>query len=131
MYNCKNALVEIYNFLDEGTMEMTCTFETFGSWKKELVKFCKEWDKLYVKHIKAVYPEMNGHHMQAMKPLTQLIDANLNFTYLENMERNKKEYPDVPYFRHAALEEEFCKYLTGVCEIFKDFGELKDHFDIK
>merc|ERR1711871_547137 len=102
-------------------MGMTCTFETFGGWKKDLIKFCKEWDKLYVKHIKGTYPEMNGHHMAAMKPLTQLIDANLNFHHLEEMEKNKKEYPDVPAFRHQALDEEFCKFLTGVCEIFKDY----------
>jgi hypothetical protein len=47
------------------------------------------------------------------------------------MEKNKKEYQEVPVFRHLALEEEFCKFLTGTCEIFKDYGELKDHFDIK
>jgi hypothetical protein len=131
MWNCKENLVEVFNVLDDGTMDMDLTFETFAGWKKEIVKKLKDWDKLYIKHIKGTYPEMNGHHMSAMKPLTQLVDANLHFTYIENMERNKKEYPDVPHFRHAALEEEFCKYLTGVCEIFKDYGELKDHFDIK
>lgn len=74
---------------------------------------------------------MNGHHMKAMQPLMNLVEANLNYSNLENMEKNKAQYPDVPFFRHQALEEEFCKYLTGVCEIFKDYGELKDHFDIK
>lgn len=43
----------------------------------------------------------------------------------------KKEKKDVPQFRELALETEFCKFLTGVCDIFKEFGELKDHFDIK
>tara|TARA_B110000285_G_scaffold216426_1_gene263721 strand:+ start:792 stop:935 length:144 start_codon:yes stop_codon:yes gene_type:complete len=47
------------------------------------------------------------------------------------MMKNKKEYPDVPSFRYQALEEQFAKTLTGVCEIFKDFGTLNDHFDIR
>lgn len=42
-----------------------------------------------------------------------------------------KDKKEVPQFRHNALEAEFSKFLTGVCEIFKEFGELKDHFDIK
>ena len=39
----------------------------------------------------------------------------------------------VPEFRRQALEEKFCIKLTGVCEIFRDFGteKLEDHFDIK
>jgi len=36
-----------------------------------------------------------------------------------------------PTFRFDALEEEFSKFLTGVCEIFREYGDLKDHFDIK
>jgi uncharacterized cupin superfamily protein len=38
---------------------------------------------------------------------------------------------EVPEFRLLALETEFCTFLTGICDIFKDYGELKDHFDIK
>ena len=131
MWTCKSAIVEIFNFLDDGTMEMNCAFDTFTTWKKDLIKLLKEFDKCYVKHIKATYPEMNGHHMRAMLPLTNLVQANVDFHYLEEMERKPKDYPDVPQFRHAALEEQFCKYFTGVCEIFKDFGKLNDHFDIK
>jgi hypothetical protein len=127
-FNCKDAVINISNFMDPMRMEGELTFETFTSWKKELIKYCKDWDKLYVKHMKATYPEMNAIHMQAMKPLTQLIEANSNFHKLEVMIKDKRE---VPNFRYLALETEFCKFLTGVCEIFKDYGELKDHFDIK
>ena len=109
-------------------MDMELDPETMVSWKKELIKFCKEWDKLYVKHAKSVYPEINAIHMAAMKPLTQLIEANSNFHKLEIMIKEKKQ---VPEFRRIALESEFCKFLTGVCDIFKEFGDLKDHFDIK
>ena len=47
--------------------------------------------------------------------------------------KNKKEYPDIPQFRYEALEEQFAKYFTDVCIIFKDFGKncLQDLFDIR
>mgnify|MGYP004370356583 CR=1 FL=1 len=66
-----------YNYLDPQTMEMDLDFNTYTSWRKELIKKLKEWDKMYLKHIKSVYPEMSGIHSAAMKPLTILIDANL------------------------------------------------------
>jgi hypothetical protein len=127
-FNCKTALIDISNHADPSTMESTLTFETFSSWKKDLIKLCKDWDKMYLKHMKSTYPELNTIHMAAMKPLTLLIDSNANFHKLENMIKEKRE---VPLFRFNALETEFCKYLTGVCEIFKDYGELNDQFDIK
>jgi hypothetical protein len=128
MWNCKEACVGIYNMLEPGTMDMECTFETYTAWKKDLFKACKEWDKLYVKHIKAIYPEMNGIHMQAMLPLNQLIESNKNFHHLEKMIASGRE---VPAFRHKALELEFSTFLTGICEIFREFGDLKDHFNIE
>ena len=128
MWNCKEACVGIYNMLESGTMDMECTFETYTAWKKDLLKACKEWDKLYVKHIKAIYPEMNGIHMQAMLPLNQLIESNKNFHHLEKMILSGRE---VPAFRHKALELEFSTFLTGICEIFREFGDLKDHFNIE
>ena len=82
---------------------------------------------MYVKHIKSGYLEMSVIHSRAMKPLTDLLASNLNFTYLENIEKKK----EVPSFRHEALETKFCEHLTIVCNIFRDYGELKDFFDIK
>jgi hypothetical protein len=127
-FNCKSALIKISSTCDPSIMEMTLTFETFSSWKKDLIKDCKDWDKLYLKHMKTTYPELNAIHMAAMKPLTLLIDSNNNFHKLENMIKDKRE---VQQFRYNALETEFCKFLTGVCEIFKEYGDVKDHFDIK
>lgn len=63
-----------------------------------------------------------------MKPLTLLIEANLNFYKLEQMIGGKQVLPE---FRYKALEEEFCKFFTGICEILKEFGTLKNHFDIR
>jgi hypothetical protein len=70
---------------------------------------------------------MSAIHATAMKPLTQLLDSNLNFHKLELMMQQKI---DVDEFRYNALESEFCKFFTGICEIFKEFGDLKNHFNI-
>ena len=85
MFNCKEALCDIYNILDPDQMQLDCTFENYTSWKKDLVKKCKEWDKLYVKHIKATYPEMSQIHATAMKPLSLLVESNLQLTRLEDL----------------------------------------------
>eukprot|EP00347_Sterkiella_histriomuscorum_P002631 403367399 len=127
IWNCKSKIVEIFNSLDPSMMEMQLTHETYISWKKELIKMLKEFDKMYLKHIKNGYIEMNQIHMTAMKPLTNLLESNLNFHYLELIEKKK----EVPSFRHEALEEKFSDHLTRVCEIFRDYGNLKDPFHIK
>lgn len=127
MWNCKGAICEVYAFLDAGTVDMNCAFDTYQQWKKDLLKLLKEWDKLYVKHMKAIFPEMDKIHQQAMEPLNKLIDANVNYYRLEQMIKEKRE---VPIFRKNALELEFCNHFTVICNIFRDFGDLKDHFDI-
>ena len=72
---------------------------------------------------------MNNIHMNAMKPLTNLMESNLNFHFLEKLEIRRKG--DVPSFRHEALETKFCEHMTRLCEIFRDYGDLKDYFHIK
>jgi hypothetical protein len=46
---------------------------------------CKEWDKFYVKHSskKGSYEEVAAIHESSMKPLMDLIVANINFHRLE------------------------------------------------
>ena len=127
IWNCKSKIVEIYNCLDPSMMEMQLTAETYIQWKKDLIRLLKEWDKLYVTHIKNGYLEMNNIHMSAMRPLTDLLESNLNLTNLEKIEEKK----EVPSFRHQALEEKFCQHMTRICEIFRDYGQLKDSFNIK
>ena len=128
MWNCKSKLVEIYNTLDPSMMEMQVTSDSYNTWKKDLVKMLKEFDKLYTKHIKSGFVEMNAIHTQAMKPLTDLLESNQNLHFLEQQMVKKK---DIPTFRHEALEEKFAGHLTRICEIFRDFGELKESFNIK
>lgn len=36
----------------------------------------------------------------------------------------------MPEFRYNALETEFSKFLTGILEILKTYGELQHHFNI-
>lgn len=105
--------------IDPGMMEMQCTHESFTSWKKELIKKLKEFDKLYVKHVKSGYIEMNNIHMTAMRPLTNLMESNLNFHFLELIEKKRS---DIPKFRHEALETKFIEHLTVLCNIFRDYG---------
>lgn len=127
LWNCKGKIEEIFRTLDPGMMEMQLTHETYVSWKKELIKMLKEWDKLYMKHIKSGYVEMNTLHMSCMKPLTNILESNLNFHYLELIAKKK----EVPKFRYEALEDKFIEHFTRLCEIFRDFGSLKERFHIR
>jgi len=43
--------------------------------------------------MKGSYSEMAEYHAKCMKPLMDLIIANLNFHRLENMVKEKKEVP--------------------------------------
>ena len=85
LWTCKSSITDIYNFLDDDTIDMNRTPDTYQGWKKELIKMLKDWDKYYVKHSgsKGCTGEMNTLHMSAMKPLNELIEANLNFHNLE------------------------------------------------
>ncbi len=82
LWNCKQAIYEIVNEIDLGRMDML-EQTNYLSWRKELVSKLKDYDKLYLKHIKGGHVEMNTIHMTAMKPLTNLLESNLNFYYLE------------------------------------------------
>jgi hypothetical protein len=131
IWNCKEALTNIYNYCEPDTIEMNRDFSNYMGWKKDLVKALKEWDKVYAKHSssKGSYKEMAEVHSKAMKPLSEMIEANHNFQNLERMIAAPKS--EVPEFRSIALEEQFCEKMTTCCQIFKDFGTLNDHFDIR
>ena len=85
-------------------MNMSLTPDSYTSWKKELIKFLKDFDKLYVKHIKSGFVEMSAIHQKAMQPLVELMNSNYNFHALEQME---KKHSDLPSFRKEALSEKF------------------------
>lgn len=55
IWNCKEKLVEIFNYFENDSLEMNLSETTYQTWRKELIKLLKEFDKLYVKHIKSGY----------------------------------------------------------------------------
>lgn len=130
-FKYKGYLADVYDYLDPDSMEMGCTFETYNSWNKDLTKVLKTWDASYCKHIKAPHPEMFKLHEAAMQPLTLLMKSNSNFGQLEKMMAEKDGGSNIPEFRGIALEEQFCKHLSEICRIFKEFGDMSDHtYDI-
>ncbi len=71
---------------------------------------------------------MNNIHMTAMRPLLDIMSSNFNLNALELLE---KKNTDLPTFRREALQEKFIQHMTKICEIFRDYGTLKDIFNIK
>jgi hypothetical protein len=120
-------MCEIGAKLDNDALDMM-DHTTYQNWRKETIVIMKEFDKEYVKHIKGGHPEMNTIHTAAMKPLTDLLESNLNFHYLELIEKKK---PNIPKFRHEALETKFCEHLERICCIFRDYGKLENYFNIR
>jgi len=114
--------------VDPGMMEISLNADSYTTWKKDLIKLLKEFDKLYTKHIKSGYVEMNAIHTQAMKPLVDMMTSNFNLNALELLEAKGQ---DLPVFRKEALSEKFCQHFTRLCEILRDYGQLKDPFNIK
>ncbi len=127
IWNCKTAINEIYVALDPSMFDMSITVENYISFKKELIQKLKAFDKLYTKHMKSAYIEMNNIHTQAMKPLSELLESNRNLHFLEELMKKK----EVPKFRFEALEDKFIGHMTKICEIFATYGKLKESYNIK
>lgn len=128
IWNCKQLINDIYQVIDPGMMEISLNADSYTTWKKDLVKLLKEFDKMYVKHVKSGFVEMSAVHTAAMRPLLDMMSSNFNLHALEQLE---KKNADVPAFRKDALQEKFTQHLTRLCEIFRDYGNLKDSFNIK
>jgi hypothetical protein len=128
LWNCKQQLIEIYNAVDPGMADITFSMDAYTQGKKDLIKMLKEFDKLYTKHIKSGYVEMSAIHQAAMRPLIDMMSSNFNLHALEQLQAKGQ---DLPVFRREALQEKFCQHMTRMCEIFRDYGELKDFFNVK
>lgn len=59
IWNCKQTLFEIYNQVDPSNFDVTINADSYVQWKKDFIKLLKEFDKMYTKHIKSGYVEMN------------------------------------------------------------------------
>ena len=62
IWNCKQLMIDIYNAVDPGMADITFNMDSYTTGKKDLIKQLKEFDKMYVKHIKSGYVEMNAIH---------------------------------------------------------------------
>ena len=82
IWNCKQLLNDIYTTVDPGMMEISLNADSYNTWKKDLVKLLKEFDKMYVKHIKSGFVEMNAIHQGAMKPIIEIMSSNYNLNAL-------------------------------------------------
>lgn len=87
----------------------------------------KEWDKRYMKHAKSTNVELSAITREVAVPLTNLFESNYHFHNINEMVRKGIFVPD---FRYKALEEKFVMHSKRLLELFRDFGELKDPFDI-
>lgn len=90
-FNCKQKVYEIF---DQKIKERSLEPATFQSWKKELVKVMKDFDKMYVKHAKNTNPELSKIISTAMTPLLNLMESNRNFHNIREMMKKHKGVPD-------------------------------------
>lgn len=90
IYNAKFKLYEIKELFANQFNERD--FNTYMQFKKDLIKELKNFDKMYVTHIKKNgnhdFLQANIHNV-AFKPLTDLLEKNYNFHQLELMINNK------------------------------------------
>lgn len=135
IWNSKQAIANIEIHLDPEMFETTLTPESLNTWRKDLIKLLKDFDKLYVQHIKPStkskqysHDEMAGYHKTAMTPLVELMDSNWNFKKHEIMMEKDKS---LPVFRFNALEERFVVDFTNFNNVIKQYGNLKDYYDIR
>lgn len=135
-YNSKQALITSVCLVLSNDQVGALDPDNYVAWRKELIKALKDWDKTMTNHIKkkvtgtpfTVTEEVADIHKQAFTPLTDMYDANKNFYNVRQL-MNKGHV--IPEFRFNALEEEFVKKMTRMCEIFRDYGSLTDPFNIR
>ena len=59
--------------------------------------------------------------------MINVLFANLEFHKLEQL---MLKDPEIPMFRHKALEHEFCQHMEKMLTILTDHGKLKQEFNI-
>ena len=97
--------------------EDALTPESLGAFKKELITALKDFEKKYVKHVKATNPFLADIHKRAMQPVVDLTESSANLQNFRNLSQ-KREYPE---FRKKALVEKFIEHMENVCKILRAF----------
>ena len=126
-FKCKELIIGIWDHVKKDSTD-TLEVKTFNQWKKELSGKLKEWDKHYVKHAKNTNPELAQIHTAALQPLVNLMESNFNYY---NFLRLKAMNPELPDFRHKALEEKFVEHFTKVCDILAAFPSREDDLKLE
>lgn len=131
-FKCKELIVSIWEHLKDDFFK-DLDKDKFTGWRKELLNKLKDWDKAYLKHMKSTNPELKDIHTTAMLPLVNLMESNFNFYNFLRMKRSS--HPDLPEFRHKALEERYIEHFTKICDILAAFPsldekKLEDPYDI-
>jgi hypothetical protein len=67
-------------------MEMNCdTPDKLTGYRKAITENLKKFDKLYMQHPKIAHPTISGIHTKTLKPLTDVIESNINLYYFEQL----------------------------------------------
>jgi len=119
-------VLQIWAKLDREALEDMNPYN-FKNFKTDVFKTLKEWDKRYMKHMKSAHVDLSHIQKESMLPLTNLLQSNYNFHCINQLISKEIMVPD---FRFKALECKFVQHMTRICELFRDFGKLKEHFDI-
>lgn len=128
-WNCRMFMTtEMWPKIDRNEMDDLISATTYQNYKKDFVKCVKEWDKKYEKHRKSYNPELLDIQKKVALPLTNLFESNFNFFCLNRLIKKGESCPD---FRYKALEDKFIEHFTKVCELFRDFGNLIQFFNIR
>ncbi len=101
---------------------------SFTDAKKNLLKLLKLFDKNYTKHKKKYHAELQKIIDTAFDPLKKVLHSNIEFHKLELL---MLKDPDIPMFRHKALEEQFCIHMEKLLTILTDHGKLREEFNIQ
>lgn len=117
--DCKVKFLNIIRHLEMGYDDDYLTADTLSSFKKELITKLKEFEKKYVKHVKAksTNESLADIHKKAMQPTIDLTEANYNLFHF----RKLSETREFPEFRKKALVEKYIEHMTKVCHILKAF----------
>lgn len=133
-FDCKDKFLNIIRHLEMGYDDDYLTAETLSSFKKEMISKLKDFEKKYVKHVKAksTNEALADIHKKAMQPTIDLTEANYNLYHF----RKLSETREFPEFRKKALVEKYIDHMTKVCCILKAFPNkdtktLDQEYDIR
>ena len=127
-FNCRmDLMTNVWPRFAADEIEDQMTPAQYKTYKTEVAKKLKDWDKKYEKHRKQHHPELAAIQHEAMEPLTDLWESNFCYFNLRAMVEKGENVPD---FRILALEDRYCAHIMEICRIFREFGKLEDSFDM-